>query len=254
MGSPVSLGVGHGEKPVLGVRGPRHVGSLAGTVLRPRPPGAIPHAQAVNGDLLTVHGDGAVDPTELVEMMGGTEGRANRSERFRGHHPLEAQIGPEPVAVSETQLVDHGRLDDLDLHAGGQGDVGQIGGRGQLQGGIVGAVEHLPGQMSTVVPYPGPAGHSADVGPHHGVKPAAQPPAGMMEGKPRGFRLPPTIAHHIEMEPVISRREGVIGGGVCGGWGAIGGLVHRARVLSVAQVAGSTVQHHRHRPCGTGQA
>ena len=201
-------GVRHGEERVLGRRRAGDVGGLAGPVLGAGSPRAVAHGQAVDLDALAVDRDVAGDATELVEVVGRAERRADGGQRLGRHDAVEAEAQLEPLAVVVAEVVGLRRLDDADRDAGGQHDVAQVGVGRQLQRRVVGAVEDVPRQPGRVVPHPGAAGHGADVRADHRVEPAAEPPLGGVEREPRRLRLPPAVAQLRRVQPVVVRAEG----------------------------------------------
>ncbi len=203
----------HGEEGVIRGGDAGDIGAFLRPVLGPRSPGAVARRQAVYGDALAEQRQLPRDAAELVEVAGRPERRAGPAQRTRRHHPIEAQVHPAAVPIHEAQRITHARLQHPDRDASGQGDVLQVLVPRQAQGGVVRRVRHLPGQVRRVVPNPGAAGDGADVGPRHGVKPAAQLALRMAEREPTRFRHPPAVAHLREVEPVIGRGEHGLGGG-----------------------------------------
>ena len=197
------------RKRVVGRRRAGHVGGLAGPVLGPRSPGAVPHGQAVdrraarrgsstvpvtrpnwskwwaepNVEPTAASGSGGITPVEAqLQLAGG------RRRRSRGRRTASARRpgSTRPSAASTSRRSASG---------------------GQLERRVVRAVEHLPRQPGGVVPHPGAAGDGADVRPHHRVEPAAEPALRVVEREPRRLGLPPAVAQHVGVEAVVVRPE-----------------------------------------------
>ena len=123
----------------------------------------------------------AADPPELIEVMRAAEGRADRGQGLRRHHPFEAQIGLQTIAVVVAERIAVAGFEHLDRDSGGQAAIVEVLIARQLERRIVRRVEHVPGQIRAVVPHPGAARDGADVRPHHRVEPAPEAALGMVE-------------------------------------------------------------------------